>query len=51
MRVNYNHGGYFHIKRVKQERDSEMFLDYQILIESINDPMQYKVLRELHERT
>lgn len=39
MRVNFNTGGLFNIRRVKWERDSEMFLDYQILIESIDDPV------------
>ena len=39
MRVNFNTGGLFNIRRVKWERDIEMYLDYQILIESIEDPV------------
>ena len=37
MKIDYTKGGYFTIKQVKWDVDGQMFLDYQILIESIKD--------------
>lgn len=49
MRISYKTGGFFRIKRVKWDKDGQMFLDYSILIDSIDDKEKYDVLREIHE--
>jgi len=51
MKVNFNTGGYFNITQVKWYSYPNYYLDIQILIESINDPENYKKLKELHERS
>ena len=50
QRINYKNGGFFNIKRVKWDKEGQMFLDYQILIASIEDPKQYELLKSLHEQ-
>jgi len=50
MRINYKSGGFFTIKRVKWDKEGQMFLDYQILIESVADPEQFEILTKLHEK-
>lgn len=37
MKIDYNRGGYFALKNVKWDAEGQMFLDYQILIENIED--------------
>lgn len=44
MKVCYKSGGFFNIRRVKWDKDGQMFLDYSILIASIEDPEQFKFL-------
>jgi len=50
MRINYKSGGFFTIKRVKWDKEGQMFLDYQILIESVADPEQFEILTKLHKK-
>ena len=41
MKINFNNGGFFQIKRVKWSENGELYMDYQILIESISDEMNF----------
>jgi hypothetical protein len=39
MKINYMNGGFFSIKYVKWGEHGQMFLDYDILIASIKQPI------------
>lgn len=45
MNVSYKDGGVFEIKRVRYDDQCNMYLDYYILIESVQDREQYEFLR------
>ncbi len=47
MRISFENGGYFTIKRVKWDTNGQMFMDYFILIESVTDPIQFELLKNL----
>lgn len=51
MRINYNRGGYFEIKRVRLSPHQNQFVDYHILIENVEDPGKYEFLKNLSEES
>lgn len=48
MTVSYKLGGFFQIKRVKWAECGLMFMDYDILIESVPDKEAFDKLHMLH---
>ena len=49
LKVNYNWGGYFEIKRVRLSPQQNQFVDYQIVIEHIKDHAIFEFIRNLSE--
>ena len=48
MKIDYDLGGFFRVRRVRWSDEGKMFLDYEILIESVDNKLQLKVLHDLH---
>jgi len=50
MRVSYKTGGFFCLKRVRSQlTQGTTYLDYEILVDSIEDKQKLKQLYELHK--
>ena len=47
FKIDYNSGGFFHLKHVRLSAESDQFVDYKILIDTISDTSIVPLLKSL----